>query len=96
MVTFKKTDPLFAFDLSNPYNPQTLGELHIPGFSTYMHFMDEDHLLTIGFDAEDQGSFAYFQGVMLQIFDVSDPGAMTLEHREIIGTRGTTSDATGV
>ena len=94
MVTFKKTDPLYAFDLSNPTNPVITGELKIPGFSTYMHFIDENHLLTIGFDADDQGSFAWFTGVMLQIFDVSDMSLPTLTFKEIIGTRGSTSDAT--
>ncbi len=94
VVTFKKTDPLFTFDLSDPTAPRLTGELLIPGFSTYMHFMDKNHLLTVGFDADDQGSFAWFQGVMLQVFDVSDMSAPTLLHKEIIGTRGTTSDAT--
>ena len=55
MVTFKKTDPLFAFDLSNPFEPKVEGELKIPGFSTYMHYLDENHLLAIGFDADDVG-----------------------------------------
>jgi len=94
VVTFKKTDPLFTFDLSDPYQPRVLGELKIPGYSTYMHFMDANHLLTIGFDADDQGSFAWFQGVMLQIFDVTEMEAPTLMHKEIIGTRGSQSDAT--
>lgn len=95
MVTFKKTDPLFAFDLANPFEPKVLGELKIPGFSTYMHFMDDDHLLTIGFDADDQGSFAWFQGIQLQIFDVTNPAELRLVHKHVIGSRGTTSDATG-
>jgi uncharacterized secreted protein with C-terminal beta-propeller domain len=94
VVTFKKTDPLFAFDLSDPYNPRVTGELHIPGYSTYMHWMDETHLLTIGFDADDQGGFAWFTGIQLQIFDVSDMSQPTLTFKEVIGTRGTTSDAT--
>lgn len=93
VVTFKKTDPLFAFDFSDPENPFVQGELKIPGYSTYMHLMDKSHLLTIGYDAEDQGDFAYFQGIMLQIFDVSNPAELKLMHKEIIGTRGTTSDA---
>ncbi len=93
IVTFKKTDPLFVFDLSNPYEPVIAGELKIPGFSTYMHRMDADHLLTIGYDTEDYGSYALFQGIMLQIFDVSDMNNPTLTHKEIIGTRGSTSDA---
>ncbi len=93
VVTFKKTDPLFAFDLSNPAKPTKLGELKIPGFSTYMHMLDEDHLLTIGYDADDHGSFAYFDGVMLQIFDVSDMTNPLLAHKHIIGTRGSSSEA---
>lgn len=93
VVTFKKTDPLFVFDLADPKAPRTLGELKIPGFSTYMHMMDDTHLLTIGYDADDQGSFAWFQGVMLQIFDVSDPQHPALTHKEVIGTRGSSSEA---
>ena len=93
IVTFKKTDPLYAIDLSVPTAPFIAGELKIPGFSTYMHLMGDDHLLTIGYDADDQGSFAWFQGVMLQIFDVSEMSAPTLTHKEVIGTRGSTSEA---
>ena len=29
-----QTDPLFTIDLSDPLNPEVIGELHIPGFST--------------------------------------------------------------
>jgi hypothetical protein len=94
MVTFKKTDPLFIFDLSDTEAPKIRGELKIPGFSTYMHLMDEDHLLTIGYDADDQGSFAWFQGVQLQIIDVADLEDPQLIHKEVIGTRGSTSEAT--
>jgi hypothetical protein len=93
VVTFKKTDPLFVFDLSDPHKPTITGELKIPGFSTYMHRLDDDHLLTIGYDADDQGSFAWFQGIMLQIFDVSDMTNPLLIHKEVIGTRGSTSEA---
>jgi uncharacterized secreted protein with C-terminal beta-propeller domain len=93
VVTFKKTDPLFAFDLSNPHDPQKVGELQIPGFSTYMHLMDPTHLLTIGYDADDHGSFAFFDGIQLQIFDVSNMASPQLTARYLIGTRGSSSDA---
>jgi hypothetical protein len=93
MVTFKKTDPLYVFDLTDPRAPKTLGELQIPGFSVYMHLMDATHLLTIGYDASDQGSFAWFTGVILQIFDVTNPAAPQLTHKETIGTRGSSSEA---
>jgi uncharacterized secreted protein with C-terminal beta-propeller domain len=93
VVTFKKTDPLYVFDLGNPKAPAITGELKIPGFSTYMHMIDSRHLMTIGYDADDQGSFAWFQGVMLQIFDVSNMAAPALVHKEVIGTRGSSSEA---
>lgn len=93
IVTFKKTDPLFALDLDNPQKPVIAGELKIPGYSTYMHLLDDDHLLTIGYDSDDQGDFAWFQGIMLQIFDVSDMADPKLMHKEVIGTRGSTSEA---
>jgi hypothetical protein len=94
VVTFKKTDPLFVFDLSRADAPKIRGELKIPGFSTYIHLMDENHLLTIGYDADDQGSFALFQGVQLQIINVADLDDPRLVHKEVIGTRGSTSEAT--
>jgi len=93
VVTFKKTDPLYVFDLSKPTEPKIAGELKIPGFSTYMHMLDDTHLLTIGYDADEQGSFAYFDGVLLQIFDVSDLAAPALAHKVTIGTRGSSSEA---
>jgi uncharacterized secreted protein with C-terminal beta-propeller domain len=93
VVTFKKTDPLFVFDLSDPTNPQALGELKIPGYSTYLHPLGADHLLSIGYDSDDQVNFAWFTGLLLQIFDVSDPSDPQLLHREVIGARGSSSEA---
>jgi hypothetical protein len=55
--------------------------------------LDDTHLLTIGYDADDHGSFAFFDGVMLQIFDVSDMTAPALAHKHVIGTRGSSSEA---
>ncbi|MBI5481462.1 MAG: beta-propeller domain-containing protein [Deltaproteobacteria bacterium] len=93
LVTFKKTDPLFVIDLSNPRAPTVRSELKVPGFSTYMQMMDDTHVLGIGFNAQDEGSFAWFQGIQLQVFDVTDPYNPKVLHKELIGTRGTTSDA---
>jgi uncharacterized secreted protein with C-terminal beta-propeller domain len=92
-VTFKKTDPLFVLDLGHPAAPAVLGELKIPGFSTYLHRIDPTHLLSIGFDANDHGSFAYFDGVILQLFDVTNPTEPALLFKEKLGTRGSSSAA---
>lgn len=70
IVTFRQIDPLFAIDLRDPANPAVLGELKIPGFSTYMHPLSDDHLLTIGRDVDEHSGID--QGLQLQIFDVSE------------------------
>ncbi len=70
MVTFRQTDPLFTLDLSNPERPRVVGELEINGFSSYIHPLDGDHLLTIGQDADKDGRVL---GVHVQVFDVSNP-----------------------
>lgn len=82
MVTFRQVDPLFVFDLSDPTAPTKLGELKIPGFSEYMHPLEDDlHLLTIGFDGTDDGQIT---GLALQIFDVTDPTDPKLSHKQVI------------
>lgn len=93
VVTFKKTDPLFVFDLSDPTTPKSLGELQIPGFSTYMQRLDANHLLAVGYTADDMGSFAWFNGIQIQIFDVTDLANPTLLSKKVIGTRGSSSEA---
>lgn len=93
LVTFKKTDPLFVLDLQDPSAPAVVGELKIPGFSTYMHQLDATHLLALGYEADDMGDFAYFNGIQLQIFDVTDPTEPALLHKKVFGTRGSSSSA---
>lgn len=67
VVTFEFTDPLFAFDLSNPADPAIAAELKIPGFSTYIHPLGPDHLLTIGREGGPDG-LGTGPGYQLQIF----------------------------
>ena len=95
VVTFKKTDPLFAFDLTDLANPKQLGELKIPGFSTYMHPVAPGRIVGVGFDAEDHGDFAYFAGIKVSLFNTADPTNMSQLDAKIIGARGSISDATG-
>lgn len=56
LVTFRQIDPLFTVDLSDKYNPTLAGELKIPGFSTYLHPLGTDRLLTIGIGGTDAGA----------------------------------------
>ena len=72
VVTFKQTDPLFVIDLSNPSNPQILGELKIPGYSTYLHPYDETHLIGFGYDTKEDGTQITTNGLKMAMFDISD------------------------
>ncbi len=74
VVTFRETDPLYTVDLSDPTDPQTLGELKIPGYSAYLHPLSDGRLLGVGQDADDQGRT---RGTQASIFDVSDPADPT-------------------
>ena len=97
IVTFKETDPLFTFDLSNPTNPKVLGELKIPGYSTYLHPVGEDHLLGLGYETkviEIEGStFVEQVGLKLSLFNVKDLNNPIEQDVEIIGGVGTYSQA---
>ena len=99
-VTFKRTDPLFAIDLSNPIAPKIIGQLKIPGFSTYMHPVGEGRLIGIGFDVYEDATSrgkdsVKFQGIKLSLFDVSNPRDMRELDTMVFGERGSYSDVTG-
>ncbi len=69
IVTFRQVDPFFVIDLSNPNDIKELGQLKIPGFSTYLHPYDDHTIIGIGRDATDNGRA---QGLKISLFDVSD------------------------
>ncbi len=95
LVTFVKIDPLFVIDLSQPENPKVLGKLKIPGYSDYLHPYDENHIIGIGKEAigSEQGDFAWYQGVKLALFDVTEPENPREVSKYEIGDRGTDSEA---
>ncbi len=99
LVTFLLTDPLYVLDLSDPTSPIILGELEIEGYSDYLHPVGRDHVLGVGKDAiEDTQSTdrlsrgAWYQGLKLSLFDVSDPTQPSEVNSIILGKRGTESD----
>jgi inhibitor of cysteine peptidase len=90
LVTFQKTDPLFVIDLSNPTNPQVLGNLTIPGYSDYLHPYDETHLIGVGKNTVDaqNGYFAWYQGIKISLFDVTNVTNPIQSASYVIGDRG--------
>lgn len=92
LVTFQMVDPLFTLDLSDPTKPSVVGKLKVPGFSDYIHIMDDNHLLTIGKDVINHAG-TWQQGVQLSVFDITTFSDPQLLHSVIIGDRGTHSEA---
>ena len=78
LVTFMNIDPLWVLDLSDPSNPVILGELEVPGVSTYIHPVDENTLLTIGIAPGADGLGLDWSTTQVSLFDVSDTSKPTL------------------
>ncbi|WP_186668067.1 beta-propeller domain-containing protein [Sporosarcina sp. BP05] len=97
MVTFRETDPLFVIDVANPTAPKVLGELKIPGFSNYLHPLDDNHLIGFGYETvaekNPQGGepLILTMGMKISLFDVTDFNNPKETDTEIIGGRGTYS-----
>ena len=72
VVTFRQIDPFYTIDLSDPANPAIVGELKIPGFSSYLHPISDTLVLGVGSDADDDGRVT---GAKVSLFDVSDLAA---------------------
>ena len=72
VVTQPKEDPfnISIMDLSDPENPVRVGELMIPGFSSYLHSIDPNLVLAVGYESRDPYSI---EGSIVSLFDVSDP-----------------------
>jgi inhibitor of cysteine peptidase len=100
MVTFKTVDPLFVLDLANPKAPKVLGELKIPGYSSYLHPYDENHIIGFGVDTTEitnewdpkQSKIAITQGMKIALFDVTNVNKPVEKFKESIGVRGTYSE----
>jgi len=70
VVTFRQVDPLYTIDLHDPANPQVLGEVDIPGYSSYLHPISDTLLLGIGQNVDPNTNEP--TGTQVSLFDVSD------------------------
>lgn len=72
VVTFMQVDPLYAVDLTDPDDPDLLGELKIPGFSAYLHPLGAHRLLGMGEGPGDRGGWGAQAG-LFNVTDLTDP-----------------------
>lgn len=94
IVTFKQVDPLFVIDLSENENPKVLGQLKIPGYSTYLHPYDENHIIGFGYNTKADGSRTTNEGLKMSMFDVTDVNNPKEMFKVDIGNRYTSSELT--
>jgi uncharacterized secreted protein with C-terminal beta-propeller domain len=64
VVTFRQVDPFYVIDFEEPTEPELLSGLKLPGFSSYLHPINDNYVLGIG---EENGR------VKSVLFDVTDP-----------------------
>ncbi len=94
IVTFRQIDPLFALDLSDPQNPKVIGQLKVPGFSEYLHPLDQDTLIGFGYNTQlTQGGGVVQDGLKLSLFDIADPAALSETDVYSMGNMGSYSEA---
>lgn len=79
IVTFEQVDPLFTLDLADPTQPSVVGELEVTGFSTYLHPVGDQWLLSMGLEVNPATNRTV--GLAVSCFDVSDLAAPFLAHR---------------
>ncbi len=101
LVTYRTMDPLYVIDLLDPTNPTVLGELKIPGYSTYLHPYDATHLIGIGMETQETvnrdyngkviSTSAKIVGMKMALFDVSNVYNPIQISSTVIGDSRTTS-----
>jgi len=91
VVTFRRTDPVYAIDLSDPADPRLLGSLEVPGFSDRLYPLTADLLLGVGHDAQSWNGADFTTGVLVSLIDVRDPARPRELDRRLIGARGSLS-----
>ena len=101
VVTYRNTDPFFVIDLSDVNKPKLLGELKIPGYSSYLHPYDENHLIGFGMETKEvvnrdsygrvSSTSTYTVGMKMALFDVTDVTNPKELAKTVIGDSRTTS-----
>ena len=88
IVTFERIDPLYVINLANHESPEIAGELEIPGFSRYLHPVEEGWLLGIGQEVTGGQPL----GIKIELYDVRDMNSPSVKNKIVLGGRGSYSE----
>ena len=86
LVTFEQIDPLYVLDVSQPTQPVVVGELEMPGYSSYLHPINANFILGIGQNVPVEGlltppnSTSDQFGAKIALFDVSSTPRIVNEY----------------
>ncbi len=64
IVTYRRVDPIFAINITDPYHPEIIGYLKIPGYNEYLHPLSNNRLLGIGVENND---------LIISLYNIGDP-----------------------
>lgn len=70
-----------------------MGELVMPGYSTYLHPYDRNHLIGIGYDTKTNSwGGTTNAGLKIDLYDVSDVTKPLQKYSKIVGGIGSSSE----
>lgn len=94
LVTFVQTDPLFVIDLKDPAKPAVTGELKLPGFSNYLHPINDNILIGFGKDTKlNEWGGVVPTNLKIALFDVTEPSTPKILTEKTLGGEGSDSAA---
>ena len=91
VATSLQVDPLYVINLENPQDPFIAGSVKLPGFSNYLHPINQNLLLGVGMETDASERFVREQGVKVVLFDITDPTAPSVSDAIILGNSGSST-----
>ncbi len=71
LVTFEQIDPFYVIDMSDDSQPKVLWELKIPGYSTYLHPYDENHIIWIWYNTTQNKWWGTINdGIKIDLYEI--------------------------
>ena len=79
--------------MTSPTSPKVLGELKMPGYSTYLHPYDDNRLIGLGYTTiTNKWGGTQNGGLKVDLYNVADIKSPKIEGSLILGDAGSSSD----